>query len=61
MLLGVNLLDRAVEGAWTVDGAARAWLARLDETELAALPVREGRIAFIAPPRAVVTIRVQPS
>jgi len=55
----LNLLDRAVEGAWTVDGASSAWLSRLDEAEVAVLPVREGRIDFIAPPRAVVTIRVE--
>ncbi|MCC6929605.1 MAG: hypothetical protein IT359_11500 [Gemmatimonadaceae bacterium] len=55
----VNLLDVTVEGAWTVRGASSACLARLDESALAALPVREGRIDFIAPPRAVVTIRVQ--
>lgn len=52
----LNLLDRATDGAWQLAGVRRAWLARLDETPLGELPVRDGRVAFRAPPRAVVTV-----
>jgi mannosylglycerate hydrolase len=54
----VNLLDRAVEGRWTLAGLRRAWMARLDETPLGALAVRDGSVTFHAPSRATVTIRL---
>lgn len=53
----VNLLERAVEGSWGVDRQVReARLARLDESPDAALEVSDGRVEFIAGPRAVVTV-----
>jgi len=50
----------AVEGSWLVPWRVRraAWC-RLDETEVAALRVRGGRIAFEAPPRGMVSIRIR--
>lgn len=56
----VNLLERAVEGSWGVDKQKReARLARLDETPGAVLQVSEGRVEFLAGPRAVVTVLVR--
>lgn len=52
----VNVLDRAVEGTWQLAGVRQAWLARLDETPLGALEVRDGGVEFRAPPRGVVTV-----
>ncbi len=52
----VNLLDRAVDGSWALGGLRVARLARLDETPLGILPVRNGEVRFVAPPRATVTI-----
>ena len=52
----VNLLDRAVEGAWQLAGVQEAWLGRLDETPLGALAVRDGSVDFHAPPRATITV-----
>lgn len=52
----VNLLATPVSGAWQLEGLTEAWLARLDETPLGALPVQEGRVTFEAPPRGIVTI-----
>ncbi len=52
----LNVLEECVEGSWRLPGAIDAMLARLDETPLGALPIAEGRVAFIAPPRSVVTI-----
>lgn len=52
----VNLLDRAVEGSWALAGLRAARLARLDETPLGILPVRNEEVRFVAPPRATVTI-----
>lgn len=54
----VNLLDRPVAGRWSLDGVRRAWLTRLDEVALGALPVRDGRVDFHAPSRATVSIRL---
>jgi alpha-mannosidase len=54
----VNLGGTAAVGAWHLPGLARAWLARLDETPLGALPVREDRVRFLMPPHAVSTIRL---
>lgn len=55
----VNLLDRAVQGAWRVPGPASAFLARLDETILGSLACRDGMVPFEAQPRAIVTILVR--
>jgi alpha-mannosidase len=56
----VNLLDRAVRGAWRFASPVRdARLARLDETPLSVLDVREGVVAFTAPSRGVVTVLVK--
>jgi alpha-mannosidase len=60
----VNLSDRDQKGAWSIPVAiASASLARLDETELGAIPVSvvDGRwvVAFDAGPRAVVTVVVR--
>jgi hypothetical protein len=52
----VNLLDRAVRGAWHVPGITEACLARLDESPLGVLALAGGAIAFEAQPRAVVTV-----
>lgn len=52
----VNLLERAVQGLWQVDGLREATLARLDESAAESLRVEDGRVAFTAPPRGVVTI-----
>ena len=52
----VNLLASAGEGAWQVDGLREAALARLDESAIISLPVEDGRVAFTAPPRGIVTI-----
>jgi alpha-mannosidase len=57
----MNLLDREVAGTWSFGGLRihSATLARLDETPLEPLAVREsGRVPFVAGPRAVVTILV---
>jgi hypothetical protein len=51
-----NVLNRPVEGSWSLPGIAEAFLCRLDELPLGALPVVEGRVAFQAPPFAVTTI-----
>jgi hypothetical protein len=56
----LNLLDRDVEGSWGVDREIReARLARLDESPGAVLQVSDGRVAFIAGSRAVVTVLVR--
>lgn len=52
----VNLLDREVQGRWQVPGLAEAMRARLDETPLGSVAVRDGRVDFVAPPRGIVTI-----
>ncbi len=55
----LNLFDDAVPGAWRVPGAREARLSRLDETPTGVLAVRNGVVAFEAPPRGVVTILVR--
>lgn len=56
----VNLTEQSQDGAWRVGGAvSEARLGRLDETPLSSLSVSGNRIAFSAPPRAVVTILVR--
>ena len=56
----VNLLERPVEGRWTLpSGVPEAWRARLDETPLAPLDVRDGAVRFVAAPREVVTLRAR--
>lgn len=52
----LNLLDRAVHGSWRLAGVREARLARLDETPRGVLPVCNGEVRFVAPPRASVTI-----
>ncbi len=61
VLRAMNLTDAPVRGAWVVaTGARAARLARLDETPGRALRIaKNGRIAFSAPPRAVVTVLVR--
>jgi alpha-mannosidase len=55
----INLLDTPVDGRWSLAFPVRAaHLARLDETPLDSLDVAGREIAFVAHPRAVVTIRV---
>jgi hypothetical protein len=56
----VNLTDRAQPGAWRLGiPVSEARLARLDETPGEPLSVADGRIAFHAGPRAIVTIVVR--
>jgi hypothetical protein len=53
----VNRRDVDVAGAWrTRRAVADASLARLDETPLAPLVVRDRVIAFVVPPQAIVTV-----
>ncbi len=61
VLRAVNLTDAPIRGAWRVAGGVRsARLARLDETPGRMLRVaKDGRVAFSAPPRAVVTVLVR--
>ena len=55
-----NARHEPVAGAWRLPAAARsATWCRLDETDIAALRVRSGRVAFEAPPSGIVTIRVR--
>jgi alpha-mannosidase len=56
----VNLTDAPVRGEWQMGieiGEAR--LARLDETPLESLPVRDDAVTFTAPPRATITVLVR--
>ena len=56
----VNLTDRAASGAWTLGSAAReARESRLDETPGELVLIQDNRIAFTAPPRAIVTLLVR--
>lgn len=56
----VNLLDREVAGTWRLGGMIReAVLARLDEHPLTPLEVTGGRVRFLAPARAVLTVLVR--
>lgn len=53
----VNTRDQTVRGSWTVARPVSvAMRARLDETPLAELEVRDGRVDFEAAPREIVTI-----
>jgi hypothetical protein len=52
----VNLLDQPVRGAWFMAGLGEAMRARLDESPLEPVAVQDGRIDFVAPARAAVTI-----
>jgi alpha-mannosidase len=54
-----NVLDRSVAGRWVIDGLESAWLCRLDERTLGALPVQGNAVAFEAPPHAVMTLRLR--
>ncbi len=51
-----NLCDHTVEGSWQLAGVREAHLARLDETPLGALAVRDDGVAFAVPARATITI-----
>ena len=56
----VNLFEREVAGAWRVGRRlSEAHLARLDETPLSPLVADNDRVAFMAPPRGIVTILVR--
>jgi alpha-mannosidase len=56
----VNLADDAVNGSWDLPFAPReVRLARLDETSLGTVPVTGRSVAFVASPRAVVTLLVR--
>jgi alpha-mannosidase len=55
----VNLLDRDVPGSWQLSPLREARLSRLDEAVLDPLEVQEDRVAFIAPPRGIVTVLVR--
>ncbi|HEX6315286.1 MAG TPA: hypothetical protein VFZ73_10530 [Gemmatimonadaceae bacterium] len=55
----VNHLDRDVPGAWHLEDVHLAMVAALDETPRQELAVVEGRVAFVAPPRGIVTILVR--
>jgi mannosylglycerate hydrolase len=52
----VNVLDRAVQGAWKVAGIREARRSRLDESLFESMPVTDGLIGFTAPSRAIMTI-----
>jgi alpha-mannosidase len=56
----VNLLEEARVGAWRLGFPVReARGARLDETPAESLDVTEGRVAFTAGPREIVTVLVR--
>ena len=55
----VNLLERDVPGRWQLSPLREARLARLDETALEPLTVQDDGVAFVAPPRGIVTILVR--
>jgi len=60
LLRCVNLLDREVAGTWRVGRQiAEAHLARLDETPVSPLVPHGDRVAFVAPPRGIVTLLVR--
>jgi len=56
----VNLLDQECAGSWRLGRPLlEAKLARLDETPLTPLSVRNDTVPFLAPPRGVVTILIR--
>ena len=56
----VNLREEESDGTWRLGRAVRAaQMARLDETPLSPLRAHGDTIAFVAPPRGVVTILVK--
>jgi alpha-mannosidase len=56
----VNLVEQDVEGSWLFGfPIEEAHLARLDETSIEPLAVKEGAVSFHAPPRAIVTVIVR--
>jgi hypothetical protein len=55
----LNLLDRDVPGSWQLSPLTEARRSRLDEAPLEALDVQEAGVAFVAPPRGIVTILVR--
>jgi mannosylglycerate hydrolase len=54
-----NLLARQVVGSWQLPVVREAMMARLDETPVEGIPVQDGRVEFVAPPRGVVTVLVR--
>lgn len=52
----LNRSSRPAHGVWQLKGIASAYLARLDETPLGALPVRGEAVAFEVPPYGVSTV-----
>lgn len=60
VLRAVNLTERTVAGAWTLGSPViEARASRLDETRGEIVLIQENRIAFTAPPRAIVTLLVR--
>jgi alpha-mannosidase len=56
----VNLTEHAVIGEWVLGGEVReARTSRLDETPGALVPMRDGRVPILAPPRGIVTMLVR--
>jgi mannosylglycerate hydrolase len=55
----LNVLNREAAGSWRLPKVREANLARLDETPLEGLPVHDGAVDFVAPPRGIVTILVR--
>jgi len=56
----VNRFDSEVRGRWRARRSiSEAKLARLDETPLEPLVVDGDAVAFVAPPRAIVTLLVR--
>ena len=56
----VNRRDTEVRGRWRSSrGIAEAAIARLDETRLEQIVPDEGGVAFVAPPRAILTLLVR--
>jgi mannosylglycerate hydrolase len=56
----VNLTERAVTGSWTLGyPITEARAARLDETAGESVGIQDDSVAFVAPPRAIVTLLVR--
>jgi alpha-mannosidase len=56
----VNLTEREIAGAWVLGAPAREVRAsRLDETVGELVGIQDNRVAFVAPPRAIITLLVR--
>ena len=56
----VNLTERSIDGAWVLGSPPReARTSRLDETVGELVGIQDNRIAFIAAPRAIITLLVR--